>query len=763
MNKFQSYVLDPHNRLWFQKASLGVEREDHRITPDGSLAQTVHPTTVDSTRANHIIQRDFAESQLELVTPPVYSVSELMDWLDSIHRVALRHLENDERMWPYSMPPVIHSEDEINLASFGDSEAAGSYRSYLAEVYGKKLQTISGLHFNFGLHAKFIEQAYHALQPEQTQKEFQDDLYLKMARNILKYQWLIVYLFGNSPLTDQSFYREATDGFDHPVRSIRNSRYGYHNSMDVRISYDSLEAYHNSLSENIEAGRLSAEMENYASVRLRGGKDSKALIENGIKYIEMRMFDIQGESFTGITAEQVAFMKYFALYMLYMAEDASDSEVQEGMRRAIVVAEEMATTHTAFEAEGVQILEGMMDFVNALEADTELVRIVTEMLERMTHPELTPAAQTLEDAPNVEAWLEKGEGLAEEFLAEATARPYGLEAFHDMELSTQLLIADAVAQGIDIEILDRQDQFLRLTYKGHQEYVRQGNITSKDSYISHYLQADKTVTKQLLAENGFVVPESSILNRDEPREAVINYFVGQPTVVKPKSTNYGIGISIFTDEPTADELNAAIDEAFESDDSVLLERYVSGTEYRFFVMNDKVLAVLNRVPATVVGDGEHTISALIDQKNDSPLRGESHYTPLTLIEKGKTEQETLKRQGVTLETVLPKGERVRLRDNSNISTGGTSIDVTDDMDESYLDIAREATSALGVAITGLDIIITDRHQPANAKYGETNYAIIESNFNPMMMMHMYPEEGKGRPLTKALLAFLFPEKGMTVE
>lgn len=763
MNEFQSYILEPENRFWFQNTSLGVEREDHRITSEGSLAQTVHPKTIDGTRANHMIQRDFAESQLELVTPPVYSVSELMAWLDSIHRVALRHLDNNERMWPYSMPPVIHSEGEIRIASFEDNDEGTDYRDYLAGVYGKKLQAISGLHFNFGLHPRFIERAYHALGHSQSLKEFQNDLYLKMARNILKYQWVIIYLFGNSPFVDQSFYREPTDGFDQPVRSIRNSRYGYHNDETVRISYASLEAYHQTLADNIKAGRLSEEKENYASVRLRGGEDSRALIENGIQYIELRMFDIQGDAFTGISADQVTFMKYFALYMLYIDEDADDVAIEEGTRRQISVSEESVTAHTVFEVEGKQLLEGMLAFVKALGTSQDIVEIVETMIQRMIDPSMTPAAQTVNATPTVASWLAEGQRLAETFRDEAIARPYALEAFSDMELSTQLLIADAIANGIDVEILDRQDQMLRLTYKGHQEYVRQGNITSRDSYISHYIQGDKPVTKQILAEHGFVVPDGVTLQRNDSREAVVHYFANYPTVVKPKSTNYGIGISIFKENPSVQELNTAIDEAFEADDSVLLERYVPGTEYRFFIMDGQVLAVLNRVPATVIGDGKHTISELIDQKNASPLRGESHYTPLTLIEKGKTERDTLKRQGVTLDTVLPTEKRVRLRENSNISTGGTSIDVTDDMDKSYLDIAKSATEALGVAITGLDIIIADRHKPANSNYGEENYVIIESNFNPMMMMHMYPEEGKGRPLTKALLAFLFPEKGLTIE
>ncbi|MGH2120173.1 sugar-transfer associated ATP-grasp domain-containing protein, partial [Aerococcus sp. L_32] len=177
----------------------------------------------------------------------------------------------------------------------------------------------------------------------------------------------------------------------------------------------------------------------------------------------------------------------------------------------------------------------------------------------------------------------------------AWAKPYALGGFEDMELSTQILMFDAIQEGYQMDILDRDDQMLRLKYKNHKEIVKNANITSKDPYIGHYVMENKVVTKALLAEHGIHVPKSLEFNQFDEAMKVAALYRDKAFVIKPKSTNMGIGISIFKKGATADEFKAALDIAFKEDHTVLIEDFAFGTEYRFYVQEGEVLSIVNRV------------------------------------------------------------------------------------------------------------------------------------------------------------------------
>ena len=167
-------------------------------------------------------------------------------------------------------------------------------------------------------------------------------------------------------------------------------------------------------------------------------------------------------------------------------------------------------------------------------------------------------------------------------------------------------------------------------------------------------------------------------------------------------------------------------------------------------MNDEVVGILHRVPANVTGDGVLSIHELVIEKNKDPLRGKGYHTPLEKIQLGEAESIFLKAQNKDFDYIPLFNEVVFLRENSNISTGGDSIDFTDEIPDSYKKIAVKAAQALGVKITGLDMIIPDYKQEAT----EDNYAIIELNFNPAIHIHCHPYKGKNRRLNEKLLDML---------
>jgi glutamate--cysteine ligase len=198
--------------------------------------------------------------------------------------------------------------------------------------------------------------------------------------------------------------------------------------------------------------------------------------------------------------------------------------------------------------------------------------------------------------------------------------------------------------------------------------------------------------------------------------------------------------------------------AFTHDDTVLLEEFLTGNEYRFLVMGDEVVGVLHRVPANVTGDGIHTVEELVMEKNKDPLRGKGYKTPLEYIRLGDVEEMFLKNQGKTKNYIPGEGETVYLRENSNISTGGDSIDFTDEIPDSYKKIAIRSAKAAGAVFCGVDMVIDD----IMAEASDSNYGIIEINFNPAIHIHCYPFKGKNRKADEKILDLLFREKGKPI-
>ena len=326
-----------------------------------------------------------------------------------------------------------------------------------------------------------------------------------------------------------------------------------------------------------------------------------------------------------------------------------------------------------------------------------------------------------------------------------------------MELSTQAVIEDAIKNGIKVTVIDENDQFIRLESNGRVEYVKNGNMTSKDSYISPLIMENKVVTKKVLAEQGLRVPKGYEVSGLEEALQKFNYIKNKPIVIKPKSTNFGLGITIFKKGiSSVENYSKAIEFALKEDKDILIEEFIEGTEYRFFVIEGKTEAVLLRVPANVVGDGKHTIRELVEQKNSNQLRGDAKKTPLKKIELGEIEKLQLSEQGLNFDSILAVNEVAYLRENSNISTGGDSVDMTDEVHESYKELAVEIANAMMAKVCGVDLIISDIKEEVSA----TNYGVIEANFNPMMMMHIYPHSGKSRRLSLNVLKMLFPEKNI---
>ncbi|MDA5554260.1 bifunctional glutamate--cysteine ligase GshA/glutathione synthetase GshB [Streptococcus thermophilus] len=731
------------------QANFGIERESLRVDRQGQLVHTPHPSCLGARSFHPYIQTDFCEFQMELITPVAKSTTEAHRFLGAITDVAGRSIATDEVLWPLSMPPRLKAE-EIQVAQL-ENDFERHYRNYLAEKYGTKLQAISGIHYNMELGKDLVEALFQ--ESDQTDMiAFKNALYLKLAQNYLRYRWVITYLFGASPIAEQGFFDQEVP---EPVRSFRNSDHGYVNKEEIQVSFVSLEDYVSAIETYIEQGDLIAEKEFYSAVRFRGQKVNRSFLDKGITYLEFRNFDLNPFERIGISQTTMDTVHLLILAFLWLD---SPENVDQALAQGHALNEKIALSHPLkplpSEAKTQDIVTALDQLVQHFGLGDYHQDLVKQVKAAFADPNQTLSAQLL---PYI-----KDKSLAEFALNKALAYHdydwtayYALKGYEEMELSTQMLLFDAIQKGIHFEILDEQDQFLKLWHQDHVEYVKNGNMTSKDNYVVPLAMANKTVTKKILADAGFPVPSGDEFTSLEEGLAYYPLIKDKQIVVKPKSTNFGLGISIFQEPASLDNYQKALEIAFAEDTSVLVEEFIPGTEYRFFILDGRCEAVLLRVAANVIGDGKHTIRELVAQKNANPLRGRDHRSPLEIIELGDIEQLMLAQQGYTPDDILPEGKKVNLRRNSNISTGGDSIDVTETMDSSYQELAAAMATSMGAWACGVDLIIPDETQIATKE--NPHCTCIELNFNPSMYMHTYCAEGPGQAITTKILDKLFPE------
>ena len=335
--------------------------------------------------------------------------------------------------------------------------------------------------------------------------------------------------------------------------------------------------------------------------------------------------------------------------------------------------------------------------------------------------------------------------IIKKYMDEGHNARYCLQNHKKLVSESVVIIKDAISRGIDYEILNESKSIVLFKNKNKSEFVIEGNKTNRDSYIFPIITDDKYIAKQIMKENRLNVPNAILLKKNMDSndiELILKPFYNSKLVVKPRNTNYGTGITVFSKNATKSQILNAVKYAFNFDDNVLIEEYIKGMEYRFLVIDGKCLSVCHRRVASVVGDGKSTIKQLIEEKNKEPW----HYLTATPVKMDEPVVEFLKLQGYDYDTILPENKRVFLRTNSNCSTGGESIDMTETMPEYFKQVAEKAAKSFCAKICGVDIIIEDLKKD--------NYSIIEINDNPGYSINEWPYEGKGQKIGTAILKLL---------
>jgi glutamate--cysteine ligase len=359
-------LVNSGERAVLRGGRKGVERESLRVSPDGNIARTRHPEALGAPLTNEHITTDFSEALIELVTPPFGETWELLQYLCDIHQFVYRHLR-DELLWATSMPCALTGDASIPLAQFGSSNVGQMktiYRHGLGVRYGRIMQAISGVHFNYSFSEKLWGVLEGVNQSAQTRQDFVSEQYFGVLRNYRRYGWLVLYLFGTSPAVSNSFFAgresslprlDADTVYEPYGTSLRMSDIGYRNKNQstLSVSVNSLAEYVRDLSraigtpyapyekigvkvkgvyQQLNANILQIENEYYSFIRPKriarsGERPTKALHRAGVEYVEVRALDVSAFDPVGVNQNKLRFLEAFlALCLLRESAPISAGE-----------------------------------------------------------------------------------------------------------------------------------------------------------------------------------------------------------------------------------------------------------------------------------------------------------------------------------------------------------------------------------------------------------------------------------------------------
>lgn len=320
--------------------------------------------------------------------------------------------------------------------------------------------------------------------------------------------------------------------------------------------------------------------------------------------------------------------------------------------------------------------------------------------------------------------------------------------------STGSIVEEAESRGIPWIRLNKYS-LCQLGYGANQKRI-QATVTSETSSIAVELACDKEDTKYLLEQAEVEVPKGDIIRRESSLEEACRY-VGFPLVIKPVDGNHGRGITVNI--KNYEDALVAFRSAKESSRSgaIIVEKYITGEDYRLLVINYKLVAAAKRSPAHVIGDGVSTIKQLVNKVNEDPRRGYGHENVLTQITINELTKTIIAAKGYTEDTVIEKGEKLILKDTANLSTGGTAEDVTDIMHPENVEMAERIARIIDLDICGIDVMTSDISKPLS----ETGGAVLEVNAGPGFRMHLAPTSGLPRNVAAPVVDKLFPIKGDT--
>ena len=489
---------EPANNASLRGILRGLEKESLRVTPEGTMAQTDHPPALGSALTHPHITTDYSEALLEFITEPFADVEPLLAQLDNIHRFTYQQLAgNRERLWPASMPCTLGSDAEIPVARYGTSNSGKMktvYRVGLGHRYGRSMQTIAGIHYNFSLPDDFWRVLQTQSSNQQSLQTFKTERYFGLIRNFRRNFWLLIYLFGASPAVCSCFVKNrAHKLLPFPAAdqtmylpyatSLRMGDLGYQSDAQktLVVNYNNLSDYLKTLCgaitqshpayeqigvkdsegnyQQLNSSLLQIENEFYSSIRPkrtteRGETALQALRLRGVEYVEVRCVDLNPYEPLGITIEQMQVMDAFLLYCLLSDSPETDErefhQGQENQKRIVnsgrdpaleLLRGDNSITMRAWAQEILQGSDACAELLDQAKGGNAYRQALSLQLAKLENPELTPSARVLRDMTSAQqSFYAHTLALAEQHRAYFATRPLAEKDYADFaQMSAQSL------------------------------------------------------------------------------------------------------------------------------------------------------------------------------------------------------------------------------------------------------------------------------------------------------------------------------------
>lgn len=442
-------LINSHQNSLLADSQVGLEKESLRVTPEGNLSQTRHPHSLGSPLTHPYITTDYSEALAEFITPPFVNIRDALNFLRDTQKFVYSELDN-ELLWATSMPCVVAGETSIPIAQYGSSNPGkmkSVYRQGLGLRYGRVMQTIAGVHFNYSFSERFWPVFQEIEQDKSHLQDFISASYFGLIRNLQRFGWLVPYLFGASPAVCKSFLGGETSSLEsfnentyyQPyATSLRMGDIGYQNNQEaksgIKACYDSLDAYVDSLTwaintpyqdyekigvkvngefQQLNANILQIENEYYSTIRPKQlvgpfEKPTHALKRRGVRYVELRSIDVNAFDPLGIKEQQLRFLEAFLVFCLL-----HESPIINNQEREHIDYNELAAAHRGRDPhlhlyrngqkiplshwanEVLNAMEGICDFLDSGEGTKAYSSSLQAQLEKVKDPDKTPSARML--------------------------------------------------------------------------------------------------------------------------------------------------------------------------------------------------------------------------------------------------------------------------------------------------------------------------------------------------------------------------------
>lgn len=372
--------------------NMGLEVEMHRADNMGELSPETTPASI--SLDNPWITKDFTETMTEVVTPAANNARDAVHYLYSLNNALRNALAPNEVLWPLSMPPAFADAQKIQLAKTTPEKEAYLKR-VLANMGAVNKGLPCGVHVSLSIDDRVVNMIWEKYQSRFNSKEaVRNHLYILLAQGFTRYRWLLTYLLGASPVAERNFFNPGDPQPDHPVRSLRQSHYGF----DMRFAgdYTDVRRYVNRVLAGVKKKEIIDVAQFHGAIRLKSQGSFEEMEERGVNYIELRMLDLDPWSMAGIRLNTLYFLRIMASYFI-MTPGLDEEAVCETITRANqlneVVAVERPTEPTKYAPTALAFLERLELFASQLQLGPEYLEVLEDMTDRVNRPDLTPSGQ----------------------------------------------------------------------------------------------------------------------------------------------------------------------------------------------------------------------------------------------------------------------------------------------------------------------------------------------------------------------------------